>query len=256
MRENPVKRTLAAGGLSLGTMVFGFASANVTRAAAAAGAEFVVLDQEHTAFGIDTIRELLASARSLPLMPFVRVPDIAYDLIARVLDAGAMGIMGPRVDTIEQAELLVASVRYPPGGRRGFGLMHPEEWEPGGVVDTMRKVESETFVMAQVETVGGVEAADAMAALDGIDCLWIGHNDLSNSLGIPGELSHPDFVAAVATVRAACDRHGKALGIMATSLDDARAKMADGFRAIAYSGDLQIYRDALRTALTALRSTS
>ena len=254
MRTNHVKLRLDEGGVSLGTMVFGFASPNVARAAAAAGAEFVVLDQEHTGFGIDTIRELLLAARGTGLMPFVRVPALQYHLIARVLDIGAMGVMVPMVSSVEEAEQIVSAVRYPPAGRRGFGLMDPEDREPAGAAETMRKAQEAILVIVQIENAAGVAAADGIAAVDGIDALWIGQSDLSNALGIPGDFEHPAFHEAVATVRGACERHGKVLAIMATSVDDGYARLAQGFRLIAYSGDSRIYTEALREALDALRS--
>jgi 2-keto-3-deoxy-L-rhamnonate aldolase RhmA len=254
MRANDVKLTLRQGGVSLGTMVFGFASANVVRAAAAGGAEFVVLDQEHTGFGIDTIRELLLAARGTGLMAFVRVPAVQYHLIAGVLDIGAMGVMLPMVSSVEQAEEIVSAVRYPPAGRRGFGLMNPEDREPSGAAETMRKAEEAVLVIVQIENAEGVAAAAGIAAVEGIDVLWIGQSDLSNALGIPGDFEHPAFHEAVATVRDACERHGKALAIMATSVEDGHARLAQGFRVVAYSGDSRIYTEALRTALDALRS--
>src|SRR5262245_13888570 len=237
MRANTVKRRLADGGISLGTMVFGFPSANVVRAAAAAGAEFVVLDQEHTGFGTDTIRELLLAARSTELMPFVRVPAGEYHLIARVLDVGAMGVMLPMVSSVEQAEEIVSAVRYPPAGRRGFGLMDPADRDPAGAAETMRRADEAVLAIAQIETVEGVESAAGIAAVDGIDSLWIGQSALSNSLGIPGDFEHPAFDGAVATVREACERHGKALAIMATSIEDGRARLAQGCSLVADSGD-------------------
>ena len=251
-----MKRRLGEGGVALGTMVFGFPSGNLLRAAASAGAEFVVLDQEHTGFGTDTIRELLLAARSTTLMPFVRVPAVEYQLIARVLDVGAMGVMVPMVSSVEQAEAIVAAVRYPPRGRRGFGLMDTADRDPAGAAETMRRAEEAALAIAQIETVEGVEAAAGIAAVDGIDSLWIGQSDLSNSLGVPGDFEHPAFHEAVATVREACDRHGKALAIMATSVEDGRARLAQGFRLVAYSGDLRIYTEALRAGLDTLRATA
>jgi 2-dehydro-3-deoxyglucarate aldolase/4-hydroxy-2-oxoheptanedioate aldolase len=254
MRANHVKQKLGRGGVALGTMVFGFASPNVARAAAAGGAEFVVFDQEHTGFGIDTIRELLVAARATELMPFVRVPAVQYHLIAGVLDIGAMGVMLPMVSSVEQAEQIVSAVRYPPAGRRGFGLMDPEDRDPEGAAGTMRSAEEAVLVIVQIENVEGVLAADAIAAVDGVDVLWIGQSDLSNSLGTPGDFEHPAFHQAVATVRDACERHGKTLAIMATSVADGHSRLAQGFRLVAYSGDSRIYTEALRSALDSLRS--
>jgi 2-dehydro-3-deoxyglucarate aldolase/4-hydroxy-2-oxoheptanedioate aldolase len=254
VRENTVKLKLDQGGVSLGTMVFGFASANVARAAAAAGADFVVFDQEHTGFGIDTIRELLVAARGTGLMPFVRLPAVQAHLIAGVLDIGAMGVMLPMVSSAEQAEQIVSAVRYPPAGRRGFGLMDPDDRDPAGAAETMRKAQEAVLVIVQIENLAGLEAAADIAAVEGIDALWIGQSDLSNALGIPGDFEQPAFHAAVATVRDACERHGKALAIMATSVADGHARLAQGFRLIAHSGDSRIYTEALRTALDSLRS--
>jgi 2-dehydro-3-deoxyglucarate aldolase/4-hydroxy-2-oxoheptanedioate aldolase len=188
-------------------------------------------------------------------MPFVRVPAVEYHLIARVLDVGAMGVMLPMVSSVEQAEAIAAAVRYPPRGRRGFGLMDTADRDPAGAAETMRRAEEGVLAIAQIETVEGVAAAAGIAAVDGIDSLWIGQSDLSNSLGVPGDFEHPSFHEAVATVRAACEQHGKALAIMATSVEDGRARLAQGFRLVAYSGDLRIYADALRAGLDALRST-
>ena len=135
-------------------------------------------------------------------MPFVRVPAIEYHLIARVLDVGAMGVMVPMVSSAEQAAEIVSAVRYPPAGRRGFGLMDTADRDPAGAAETMRRAEEAVLAIAQIETVEGVEAADAIAAVDGIDSLWIGQSDLSNSLGTPGDFEQPAFHEAVATVRA------------------------------------------------------
>ena len=187
-------------------------------------------------------------------MPFVRVPAVQYHLIAGVLDVGAMGVMLPMVSSAEQAEQIVAAVRYPPAGERGLGLMDPEDREPAGAAETMRKAQEAILVIVQIENAAGLAAASEIAAVDGIDALWIGQSDLSNALGIPGDFGQPAFHEAVASVRDACERHGKALAIMATSVDDGYARLAQGFRLIAYSGDSRIYTEALRAALDSLRS--
>jgi 2-keto-3-deoxy-L-rhamnonate aldolase RhmA len=132
--------------------------------------------------------------------------------------------------------------------------MDTADRDPTGAAETMHRAEEAVLAIAQIETVEGVEAADTIAAVDGIDSLWIGQSDLSNSLGTPGDFEQRAFREAVATVRAACERHGKALAIMATSVEDGHARLAQGFRLVAYSGDSRIYADALRAALDALRS--
>lgn len=255
MRENRVKRTLAAGGTALGTMVFEFSTSGIGRLAAEAGAEFVIFDQEHTGWSVETIRNLVASSRSADLGAFVRVPATQYHLIARVLDVGAHGLMIPMVESEEQARLVVQSAKYPPGGRRGagFGLAH-DDYRDEDILLKMRRANDEVLLIAQIETGQGVENVDRIAGVEGIDVLWIGHFDLTNSLGIPGQFDHPAYRRAVDAVLTACERHGKAAGFMVNSPQQGRDLLAQGFRILAYWGDAWIYKQALREGLSAIRA--
>ncbi len=254
MRENTVKRTLAHGGVALGTMVFEFDSTGLGRIAAAAGAEYAIYDMEHTGWGLETVRRLIATAPPA-LLPFVRVPATTYHVLAGALDVGAAGLMVPMVESEEQARFIVQSTKYPPVGRRGaaFGVAH-DDYAAGDIVATMRAANEHGLLIAQIETAAGVEAAERIAAVEGIDVLWVGHFDLTNSMGIPGQFTAPAYGAAVGRVLAAAARHGKTAGIMAGDVDTARAALDQGFRAIAYSGDIWIYGTALRQGLEAIRA--
>jgi 2-dehydro-3-deoxyglucarate aldolase/4-hydroxy-2-oxoheptanedioate aldolase len=254
MRENKVKRTLAAGGVALGTMVLEFGTPGVARLAADAGAEFVLFDMEHNGWGVETIRTLLASAGGADIVPLVRVPATQYHFLARVLDVGAMGLMVPMVDSAEQAREIVRFAKYPPLGRRGaaFGVAH-DDYRDGDIVAKMALANAEGLLIAQIETVAGLEAVEAIAAVAGIDVLWIGHFDLTNSMGIPGQFEHARYQDAVRRVLAASRAHGKATGIMVRGVEDGRALLAQGFRIVAYGGDLWLYKQALRQGLAALR---
>ena len=254
MRANPVKRTLAEGGVALGTMVFEFATTGIARLAAGAGAEFIVFDQEHTGASLETVRMFAATARACDLVPLVRVPATEYHLLAGALDVGPMGVMVPMVESAEQAQQILASVRYPPLGRRGVGILYRDDWIGGSVAATMEQVNRELLVIAQVETAAGVEQGDEIAAVEGIDILWIGHFDLTTSLGIPGQFDHADYLAAVDRLLDVSRRTGKALGIMAGSVDDGFWALERGFRAIAYGGDLWLYQAALSEGLAQLRA--
>jgi 2-dehydro-3-deoxyglucarate aldolase/4-hydroxy-2-oxoheptanedioate aldolase len=107
----------------------------------------------------------------------------------------------------------------------------------------------------QIETAAGVRVVDAIAAVDGIDCLWIGYHDLTTSLGIPGDYDHPDYREAVARVRDAASSNDKALGRVATDLAEAKELLGEGVRLLAYGSDVGLYEQALRTALIDIRST-
>jgi len=255
VRENRVKQALASGGVSLGTMVMEFSTTGIGRLAAGAGADFAVFDMEHTGWSEETVRLLVATSRSSDLVPLVRVPTTQYHLMARVLDVGAMGLMVPMVETPEQAALIAASSRYPPVGRRGaaFGVAH-DDYEGGDIVEKMRSADEQVLLIAQIETALGVENVERIAATGGIDVLWIGHFDLTNSLGIPGQFTHPRYLESVDRVLEACRRHGKAPAIMVASVEEGRAALRQGFRCVAYWGDLWIYKEALRRGLAELRA--
>lgn len=253
--ENPVKRTLAAGGISIGTMIFEFSTSGIGRLAAAAGADFLVYDMEHTGWSIETIRQLIATTPP-GVVPLVRPPGSDYHLLARVLDVGAMGLMVPMVETEAQARHIVQSSKYAPLGRRGaaFGVAH-DGYRGGDIVEKMAAANRAQLLIAQIETAQGVENVEKIAAVDGIDVLWIGHNDLSISLGIPGQLTHPTYTAAVDRVQAACERHNKTFAFMATSVQDGQALLARGVRCLAYSGDIWIFQQALAAGIASLKGS-
>ena len=254
MRENGTKRKLAAGGTSIGTMMFEFSSTGIGRIAAAAGAEFAIFDMEHSGWSIETIRTLIATTCAADIVPMVRVPATQYHLLSRPLDIGAMGLMIPMVETEAQARLIVESAKYPPIGRRGagFSLAH-DDYAGGDVAEKMTSANEEGLLIAQIETALGVENVEAIAAVEGIDCLWIGHFDLTLSLGIPAQFDHPRFHAAVDRVLDACAKHGKAPGIMGGTVESSLEWIDRGFRAIAYSGDLWIYQAALAEGIARLQ---
>ena len=256
MRGNKVKHALQNGGVSIGTMVFEFPTTGIGRIAAEAGAEFVIFDMEHTGWSIETIRGLIATSRAADLIPMVRVPATEYNLISRPLDVGAMGIMVPMVESAEQAQKIVNSAKYPPRGKRGaaFGVAH-DDYTGGDIIAKMASANEEVFLIAQIETATGIENVDDIAAVEGIDCLWIGHFDLTNFLGIPGQFTHPTYLAAVQSVLDACAKHGKVAGIMCGDVATGQGQLAQGFRAMAYSGDLWIYQNALRDGISALRAS-
>ena len=209
MRSNSVKQKVQSGGVSIGTFMFEFNTTGIGRIAAEAGAAFAVFDMEHTGWSIETIRMLVATTRSTEMVPMVRVPATEYHFIARVLDVGAMGVMVPMVESAAAAATIVAAAKYPPLGRRGAGPLAfaHDDYASGDIVEKMKTANSETLLIALIETAAGVRNVNEIAAVPGIDVLWIGHFDLTNSLGIPGQFDHPDFQAAVQQVLEACRRH-------------------------------------------------
>ena len=176
-----------------GTLVIELASPGIGYILKAGGAQFVFLDMEHSGFGFDTVKQLLRYMEAAALSAIVRVPSRHYHHIARALDMGAEGIMTPMVGTVEEAARIAAHAKYPPLGHRGvaLGVAH-DRYAPGSPVTKMRAANKRVAVFLLVETLEGVENVDEIAAVEGIDGIWIGHFDLSTSLGIPGQFEHPD----------------------------------------------------------------
>jgi 2-dehydro-3-deoxyglucarate aldolase/4-hydroxy-2-oxoheptanedioate aldolase len=151
----------------------------------------------------------------------------------------------------------VASTRYPPQGRRGaaFGFAH-DDYEGGDVVAKIAALHARTMVIPQIETVDGLANVEAIAAVPGVDALWLGHFDLSNFMGIPGQFGHPDFLAAVDRIVAACEARGKAAAFLATDDEWARGYAARGFRLMAYGVDQMLLQRALGDGLVIMRNAA
>ncbi len=255
IRPNSLRARLRDGKTAYGIFAAEFFTPGFCQIAANAGAEFVLFDMEHGGVGIDMLKAQFAFARGTGIAPLVRVPGLAYHLIAPVLDAGAMGIMVPMLETREQAEKLAAWCRYRPEGVRGlgFGVGH-DDYTRGDVVAKMAEENERTLVIALVETATGIANVDEILAVDGIDVGWLGHYDLTNSMGITARFERPEFDAALRKLVAAADRNGKAAGFLATSLEMAREWRKKGFRCLSYGTDIGVLQTALSEAIATLRS--
>jgi 2-keto-3-deoxy-L-rhamnonate aldolase RhmA len=255
VRQNPIKTALAAGGSAVGAMVFEFFSPGLPQICRNAGAQFVLYDMEHTGLSFETLKNQVALCRGLDVAAYCRVPRGEYHFIARALDIGALGVMVPMVGSAAEAADIVACTRYPPQGRRGaaFGFAH-DDYRPGNVRDTMAALHERTLVIVQIETVEGLDDVEAIAAVPGVDVLWVGQFDLTNFMGIPGDFAHPDFNAALGRILAACRASGKTPAILATDEASARDFASRGFRLMAYGIDQLLLQAALCHGLDVVRS--
>jgi len=254
MRDNPVKTRLAAGGRAAGAMIFECFTPGLPQICSNAGAEFVLFDMEHTGLSFETLKIQFALCRGLDLVPMVRVPRGEYHFIARALDLGALGVMVPMVSSAAEARHVVACTRYPPAGRRGaaFGFAH-DDYQGGDVATKIAALHARTMVITQIETAEGLADVEAIAAVPGVDALWLGHFDLTNFMGIPGAFRHPEYLDAVRRIVAACAAHGKAAAFLASDDDWAREYREYGFRMFAYGIDQAMLQNALAHGLAVLR---
>jgi len=187
-------------------------------------------------------------------MGIVRVPSKEYHHIARACDMGAEGIMIPMVGTAAEAKAVVDCMKYYPQGKRGvaLGVAH-DNYRQGPVPEKLAAANERTTLFCQIETAEGAENADKIAAVDGVDCLWVGHFDLSVSLGIPGQFDHPKFLKAIERTVAATKKHKKALGRLVPTTDLGIALYKQGFDFCCYSGDVWVLQNALAEAIGKLR---
>jgi 2-dehydro-3-deoxyglucarate aldolase/4-hydroxy-2-oxoheptanedioate aldolase len=251
MRDNEVRRTLAGGGSAIGLMVFEFGTPGVARMARAGGAEFVLYDMEHTGWSPETLKTLLDAARAAGITPFARVRDARRASVSQILDLGAMGIMVPMVDSAEQAREIVSHARYAPDGTRGVAVYHADDIEADGLPATLAKANREVLVIVQIETAAGVERCEEIAAVPGVDVVWIGPFDLTSSLSAP--FGSDALAAAVDRILAAAAAAGKPAGSLANDVAHARELLAQGYRAIAF-GDMPVMGTARARAFADARA--
>ncbi len=254
MARANLRSLLGRDGLKVSHSIFEFDSPGMGQIMQVANLDFVFIDMEHSGFGYAELKRLVSSCRVADLPSLVRPPSKNSHHIARALDVGADGLMLPMVGTAEQAEEAVADMKYPPTGRRGvaLGIAH-DDYKPGPAAAKLRAANRRTALATLIETAEGIENVDAIAAVRGVDCLWIGHFDLSSSLGIPGEFDNPLFTKSVNRVRRAAKKHGKALGRLIGSPGEAKALYKQGFDVICYSGDLWVYQQALVDGVEEIR---
>jgi 2-dehydro-3-deoxyglucarate aldolase/4-hydroxy-2-oxoheptanedioate aldolase len=165
-----------------------------------------------------------------------------------------MGLLVPVVQTRAEAEAIARIAHYPPAGVRGvaFGVAH-DDYSSGALGERIQAADARTMVLVKIETAKGVENVDEILAVPGIDAAFVGHMDLSVSLGAPGAYDHPRFLAAVDRVIAACRRHGKTGACLVTAPEAARAWMEKGFRLVIYSTDVILLGSAFRAGVEAAR---
>jgi 2-keto-3-deoxy-L-rhamnonate aldolase RhmA len=211
---NHAKRQLREGKLAIGLGLRQARTVDSAQLFRTAGFDWLFIDCEHGSMDLDTAAQISTAALAVGITPLVRVPGLEHHHASRALDNGAQGIVFPHVDTPEQAKRMADHCRFPPAGRRSMGgaLAHTG-FAAQPVGETAQQVNDETLVVVMIESPRGVENADAIAAVPGVDALLIGTNDLCFEMGIPGKFDDPRVADAYARVIAACRKHGKHPGM-------------------------------------------
>lgn len=241
--------------VKVGHFVLEFATPGIGHMLRNAGCDYVFFDMEHSGFHHETLKSVLRYFEAAGLPAMVRVPSKDYHHIARAMDMGVEGLIVPMLNSADEARAVLAAMKYAPEGGRGvaLGIAH-DAYRGGPVFEKLADANARSSFIALIETEEGLENVYAIAAVDGIDCLWIGHFDLSVSMGIPGEFAHPRFAQALERMRAAARANGKGLGRMVAEPEQAAEVFGQGFDFICYGGDVWLYQAALASGVTAIRA--
>ena len=214
LTRNTTKHRLAAGRMALGFGVHHLRTVATPVLAAGTGHDWIFIDAEHGAFSIQEITQLCIAALPTGVTPIVRVCAGAIDEATRALDNGALGVVVPHVDTATEAKRIAAAFHYPPMGTRSWGGPPAVYgYQPPATAEAQAAINAEILTIVMLESPEAISNADAIAAVPGIDVLFIGTSDLTAELGISGQMGHPKVIEAYQTVGEACRRHGKNLGM-------------------------------------------
>jgi 4-hydroxy-2-oxoheptanedioate aldolase len=258
MRANHAKRRLQNGEPSIGTWL-SLPSPEAAEYISDLGFDWLTVDAEHNAIDITSMSRMFGIIAAAGTAPLVRIPWNTAENIKRVLDAGAWGIVVPMVNSRAEAEAAVSAAKYPPRGTRSLGGgMRAIRWA-STADEYSQHADDEILVVLQIEHIAGVEVADEILSVPGVDACFIGPNDLAASmgisLGIPLESDHPDMIAAVAEIKAACLRNGVAPGIHCSGPAGINQRIAEGFQFLAMASELKFLLSGLQDGLRAVEWT-
>lgn len=246
--DNIAKARLDAGEVAIGVGLRQARTVDIGKAMKTCGYDWLFIDMEHNSMSVDMAAQISVAAQDAGITPIVRVPGFQHFHATRVLDSGAQGIVVPHVDDAEVAAQMVSNCRYPPVGHRSITGTLPQvdfESHPPGEVSPM--LNDATLLVLMIETPQAVENAHEIAAVDGVDVLLIGASDLCMEMGIPGQIDHPDIVAAFAKVIDACrlnNKHAGFGGVYKQPLIERYIKM--GMRFVLAGSDISFMMAAAR----------
>ena len=255
MRENRVKLLLREGAVTVGSWVTldGLLPAELM---AMCGFDWLVIDMEHGPLSMDAAQGAMAAIRTTETVPLVRVGWNRTELIHQALDIGAYGLVVPMVNSVAEARQAVKDARYPPLGDRGRGGVRARLAFDTDAVTYGRRADEEILLIVQIETAEAVAAAEEIAALEGIDGLFVGPNDLSSSLGVwppVWDEQPPELAGAIARIPVVARARGKSAGIMVPNAEIANRCVALGYDFIALTSDAAFLERAARAELAAVR---
>jgi len=219
-----------------------------------AGFDWLAIDLEHSAITIREAEELIRVVELSNVVPLVRLTSNDADLIKRVMDAGAHGIIVPMVNSAEEAELAVRSVRYPPYGARGVGLARAQKYGAG--FEKYKKWQSEhSTVIVQIEHIEAVNNLESILSIPGVDGFIVGPYDLTSSMGIPGDFLNPEYLKVMESIKQTAAKIGAPGGvhIIESDVEQLHKCLNEGYKFIAYSLDIRMIDSVCRSAIESIK---
>lgn len=255
MRKNLTRERLNNGETVLGCSLQVYRSPEVARTFAAAGFDYVFIDMEHGSFNLETVHDIIVASKLSGITPIVRVVELQYGLCSRLLDQGAQGIILPRVEDPAILEDALSWLRYPPIGKRGYGINATMiEYESAGLPAVVEHQNSQVLAVVQFESAAAIERADELLSVPGLDVVMVGPADLSISLGVAGDWEHPLLIDAIQHIIEKCNRWGVVPGIQTRGLSMAKAWAGRGMRFIGVGAEHVLLLEKARETVSQLRS--
>jgi 2-keto-3-deoxy-L-rhamnonate aldolase RhmA len=254
MRVNQTRERLAKGETVFGCGLQVYRSAEIPRTFACAGFDYVFIDMEHGTYDLETVHDMIVASNAAGITPIVRVAELLYSLVARLLDAGAQGIILPRVEDPKLLEECLSWMRFPPDGKRGYGV-NPTMvgYETRSFQQIIEHQNRNTLAVVQFETTTAMDRADDLLSLKGVNIAMVGPADLSISLGIPGQFDNPLLVSTVDRLIDKCNRHGVVPGIQVRGLAMAKFWAARGMRFVGAGAEHGLLLEKAKETVAALR---
>jgi 2-keto-3-deoxy-L-rhamnonate aldolase RhmA len=249
-----LKAQLKKGALAIGTIISEIRNPNLAYMLAQCGFDFFIIDNEHGSYSPETISDIIAASRGAGISTIVRIPEIRRETILKPLDCGAAGLLVPLVNTADQAKEIMRHAKYPPLGNRGVALSRAHSLYGRPKADAyLDQANKATFIAVQAETPEAIENLEKIASTPGIDAIFVGPSDLSVSLGIPGQITHPKEVEAIGKVIDVCQKHHIIPGIHMSKLETLKAWIQKGMRFVTFSSDVDLMARAAADGLAQLK---
>jgi 4-hydroxy-2-oxoheptanedioate aldolase len=255
--ENPLKKTLKAGGCVIGTMIQHLRVPAVAVMMKNAGWDFVFVDCEHGSFSPESLADFCIAARGANLPTIVRVPSIhEHQRLYQTLDLGATGLLCPQTETREEVEAILQATKYSPRGHRGMAMRNVHtSWGRYQGSELLPRLNQETMIVLQIESARGVENLEQLVSVPGVDAVFIGPNDLSQSLGVPGDANHPEVAKQVERALKACRRTEIPCGIHTFDVESAKEWIRKGMRFMGCGGEVTWLVDAGQRATAEIKAS-